>query len=171
MLNKLVLTSAIALTLAAPAWAQTTVTPTTKNSPVEASSTTQIDGNKLIGQSVLNVADDKAVGTIDSVIIEKSGKIRHVVIGVGGFLGMDKKDVAVDWSKLHVSDDGRKVTMNADKAELKAMPEYVWPKEHARGSVWTATSTDAMEPATANSGGSGISSKPSAGTSTTPTTR
>jgi hypothetical protein len=45
------------------------------------------------------------------------------MIGVGGFLGIDRKDVAVDWSKLHVTDSGRKVTMNSDKAELKAMPD------------------------------------------------
>jgi len=174
MLNRLALTSAIALTLAAPAWAQSTVTPTaTQNAPAGAVSTTQIDGNKLIGQSVQNTADNKTVGTIDSVIIDKSGKIHNVVIGVGGFLGIDKKDVAVDWSQLHVTDNGRKVTMNADKDQLKAMPAYVWPKEHARGSVWTTSDNYRTAPATTNSGSSGISNMPRTGTSTgtTPTTR
>ena len=94
------------------------------------------------------------------------------MIGVGGFLGIDRKDVAVDWSKLHVTDAGRKVTMNADKAELKAMPEYVWPKEQARGGVWTTDSgTFGMRPATTSSGSSGGSITPGTGTSTTPTTR
>jgi hypothetical protein len=173
MLNRLVLTSAIALALAAPAWAQTTVTPTTPpNSSAAAPSAIQIDSSQLIGQSVRNEADNKTVGTIDSVIIDKSGKIHHVVIGVGGFLGIDRKDVAVDWSKLHVTDAGRKVTMNADKDELKAMPDYVWPKEQARGTVWTTDiGSSGMRPATTNSGSSGSSITPGTGTSTTPTTR
>jgi len=173
MLNRLALTSAVALTLTAPAWAQTAVTPTvTQVSPATTSSTTQIDGNKLIGQSVQNTADNKTVGTIDSVIIDKSGKIHNVVIGVGGFLGIDKKDVAVDWSQLHVTDNGRKVTMNADKDQLKAMPDYVWPKEHARGSVWTTSDNYSTAPAITNSGSTGITGTPGTGTSsTTPTPR
>jgi len=172
MLNRLVLTSAIALTLAAPTWAQTNVTPTaTHNSSAGAPTAIQVNSGQLIGQSVRNEADNKVVGTIDSVIIDKSGKIHHVVIGVGGFLGIDRKDVAVDWSKLHVTDAGREVTMNADKAELKAMPDYVWPKEQARGSVWTTDiGSFGMKPATTNSGSSGSSSTLGTGTSTTPTT-
>jgi hypothetical protein len=128
------------------------------------SNATQIDGNKLIGQSVQNQADNKTVGSIDSVIIGQNGKIQTVVLGVGGFLGVGKKDVAVDWNQIHVTDNGRKVTMNADKDQLKAMPDYVWPQDHARGSVWTRADRD--QPATMTSGSSGVSTVPPTGTST-----
>ena len=167
MFKKLALTSAVALALAAPAWAQTsTTTPprTTATTPMPSS---QVDAKKLIGQSIQNQADNKTVGKIDSVMLDQGGKVQQVVVGVGGFLGVGKKDVAIDWSKLTVADNGRKVTMNADKDQLKAMPEYVWPKDHPRGSVWTASDRDRN--ATTSSGGAGTSSTmPNTGTSRAP---
>src|SRR5262249_18550796 len=120
----------------------------------------------LIGQSIQNQADNKTVGKIDSVMLDQSGKVQQVVVGVGGFLGVGKKDVAIDWSGLTVADNGRKVTMNADKEQLKAMPEYVWPKDHPRGSVWTASDRDR---ATTSSGSAGTMA-PRTGTSTAPRT-
>lgn len=173
MYNKLVLTGALAMVLAAPAWAQTsTTTPTTTRSgaPAVTSSPSQIDAHKLIGQSVQNEADNKTVGKIDSVMMDSNGTAKTVVLGVGGFLGIGKKDIAVDWNQIHVADNGRKVTMNADKDQLKAMPEYVWPKDHPRGSVWTASDSDRrVAPATTSSGSTGMAPAPAIGTGTTTT--
>ena len=165
MLKKAALMSALAATLAVPAWAQTTsptTTPTTRPAPT-ASNSSQIDAHKLIGQSIQNQADNKTVGKIDSVMLDSSGKVQRVVVGVGGFLGIGKKDVAIDWNQIQVMDNGRKVVMNADKDQLKAMPEYTWPKEHGRGSVWTAS--DTSRPATTSSGSSGASTTTTPGTS------
>jgi hypothetical protein len=170
MLKKVALTSAVALALAAPAWAQTSSTTTSPrtSSTTTATTSTQIDAHKLIGQSIQNEADRKTVGKIDSVILDPSGKVQKVVVGVGGFLGVGKKDVAIDWNQIHVADNGRKVTMNANKDQLKAMPEYQWPKEHPRGSVWTASDTDRRTGAT-SSGSAGMSSTaPGTGTSRAP---
>src|SRR5215472_6575884 len=108
MLKKVALTSAVALALAAPAFAQTSTTTAPRTSTSTTMPSSQIDGHKLIGQSIQNEADNKTVGKIDSVILDKSGKVDKVVVGVGGFLGMGKKDVALDWSRLHVADNGRK---------------------------------------------------------------
>src|SRR5258706_9569415 len=165
MLKKAALMSALAVTLAVPAWAQTTTSPTTttppatttRPTPMASSNSTQIDAHKLIGQSIQNQADNKTVGKIDSVMLDSSGKVQRVVVGVGGFLGMGKKDVAIDWNQIQVTDNGRKVVMNADKNQLKAMPEYAWPKDHGRGSVWTASDSDRRAPATTSSGSSGVS--------------
>ncbi len=154
MLKKLALSSAIAMVLAAPVWAQTS-TGTTTTSPSAAATmprSSEVDAHKLIGQSIQNQADNKTVGKIDSVILDKSGKVDKVVVGVGGFLGMGKKDVAIDWNQIRVADNGRKVTMAADKDQLKAMPEYTWPKDHPRGSVYTASDTNR---ATTSSGSTG----------------
>jgi hypothetical protein len=167
MFKQLALSSAIVVALAAPAFAQTSTTTAPRTTTSTTLPSSQIDGHKLIGQSIQSEADNKTVGKIDSVILDRSGKVDKVVVGVGGFLGMGKKDVALDWSRLHVADNGRKVTMNADKDQLKAMPEYTWPKEHGRGSVWSAADTNA----TTSSGSAGTSSTmPSPGTSGTTTT-
>lgn len=163
MLKQAALTSALAIALAVPAWAQssstttTTTAPSTRVAPAtpSASNSSQIDANKLIGRTVENTVDKKNIGKIDSVILDPSGKVQKVVVGVGGFLGIGKKDVAIDWNQIQVADNGRTVTMNADKDQLKAMPEYTWPKEHGRGSVWTATDSDRA--ATTSSGSTGTS--------------
>jgi hypothetical protein len=168
MFKKLALTSAIALALAAPAFAQTSTTTTPRSTATTTMPSSQVDAKKLIGQSIQNQADNKTVGKIDSVILDQTGKVHQVVVGVGGFLGVGKKDVALDWSKLTVADNGRKVTMNADKDQLKAMPEYQWPKDHRRGSVWTAGDTD-RRTGTTSSGSAGTSGTMS-GSGTAPRT-
>jgi hypothetical protein len=156
MSSRLVLTGAVALMLAAPAWAQTPVPPTLPRpaAPTIAGAS-EIDAHALIGQTVQSEADDTTLGTIASVIIDPNGKVEKVVIGIGGVLGIGKKDVAVAWSRLHIANNGGKVTMNADQDQLAALPDYVWPKS-GRGTVWTASDSDpAVAPATTSSGSAG----------------
>jgi sporulation protein YlmC with PRC-barrel domain len=55
--------------------------------------------SKLIGVNVYNDNNDK-IGDIQELIVDKSGKIDDVVLGVGGFLGMGEHYVAVPMEKL-----------------------------------------------------------------------
>src|SRR6266576_3962720 len=68
-----------------------------------ASATVHKDGewraSKLVGLNVYNPANEK-IGDINEVILDKSGKVAKVVLGVGGFLGMGEHDVAVPFDKL-----------------------------------------------------------------------
>ena len=50
--------------------------------------------SKLVGLDVIGL-DNVKVGTIDEVLMDGSGRIRAVVLGVGGFLGVGEKSVAV----------------------------------------------------------------------------
>lgn len=59
--------------------------------------------SKLIGVNVYNNANEK-IGDINELILDKSGKVENVVIGVGGFLGMGEHDVAVSFDKLKFVD-------------------------------------------------------------------
>ena len=54
---------------------------------------------KLIGVAVYG-PDNKKIGTITDILIGHDGAARLVVIGVGGFLGMGTKDVAVPFGAL-----------------------------------------------------------------------
>src|ERR1700712_2864616 len=56
-------------------------------------------GSKLIGVNVYNDSNEK-IGDINDVILDKSGKVEHVILGVGGFLGMGEHYVAVAYDKL-----------------------------------------------------------------------
>ncbi len=55
--------------------------------------------SKLIGLDVYNDANEK-IGNIQDLILDKSGKVENVILGVGGFLGMDEHYVAVGFDKL-----------------------------------------------------------------------
>jgi sporulation protein YlmC with PRC-barrel domain len=60
--------------------------------------------SKLIGLNVYNDQNEK-LGDISEVLVDKSGKVDGVVIGVGGFLGMGQHDIKVDMRKLKFVDE------------------------------------------------------------------
>jgi sporulation protein YlmC with PRC-barrel domain len=55
--------------------------------------------SKLAGVDVYNDANEK-IGAINDVILDRSGKVANVVLGVGGFLGLGEHNVAVAFDKL-----------------------------------------------------------------------
>ena len=74
---------------------------------------------------VYDNAEDK-IGVVTDLIIDNSGNVTTAVVGVGGFLGAGKKDVAVPFKDLKVvSRDGRDwLVLNQTKEELKTAPAY-----------------------------------------------
>ena len=74
-----------------------------------AASPGQILASSLIGQSLYNGSgeDAESVGDVNDVVLSQDGKARAVVVGVGGFLGIGEKDVAVDFTRVNwVERDG-----------------------------------------------------------------
>ena len=59
----------------------------------------QMMASKLIGTTVVG-ANNESVGDINDVIVDRKGQAMAVVIGVGGFLGIGEKDVAVSFQQL-----------------------------------------------------------------------
>lgn len=55
----------------------------------------------LEGKSVYG-ADGESIGSISDILVSQDGSVNAVIIGVGGFLGMGQKDVAVDMSALEL---------------------------------------------------------------------
>jgi hypothetical protein len=45
-------------------------------------------------------ANNETIGDVNDVLIDRSGTAQAIVIGVGGFLGVGEKDVAVPFSAL-----------------------------------------------------------------------
>jgi sporulation protein YlmC with PRC-barrel domain len=86
--------------------------------------------SKLIGTAVKNNAGE-TIGDINDVLLSKDGQARAVVIGVGGFLGVGEREVAVDFKSLQVNQDsgGTNVVMlNATKDALKNAPVWQWSR-------------------------------------------
>ena len=81
---------------------------------------------KLVGLSVYNSANER-VGDINDLILGPDGKISNAVIGVGGFLGLGEKLVAVAFSDLQLNRDAdgtMRVTINSSKEALESAPDF-----------------------------------------------
>ena len=90
--------------LATAAFAQTpTATTDRANMAPAAASDSSYQGNwrasKLVGLSVYNDKNE-SLGSINDLLTDKSGNIKAVVIGVGGFLGVGEHLVAVPLDKI-----------------------------------------------------------------------
>ena len=74
---------------------------------------------------VYNNAEDK-IGVVTDLIIDNGGNVTAAVVGVGGFLGAGKKEVAVPFKDLKVVSRDNKdcLVLNRTKEELKAAPAY-----------------------------------------------
>ena len=57
--------------------------------------------SKFKGTDVLG-PDNAHIGDVSDLLFDKSGKVDGVIVGVGGFLGIGKKDVAIDLSAFEV---------------------------------------------------------------------
>jgi len=62
--------------------------------------------SKLVGVDIYNTANEK-IGDIEEILIDASGKVTSVIIGVGGFLGMGQHDVQVQLSELKFVNEPR----------------------------------------------------------------
>jgi sporulation protein YlmC with PRC-barrel domain len=79
--------------------------------------------NHWYKQNVYDNAGSK-IGDIQDVLLTADGKAEALVVGVGGFLGMGEKDVAIPFSAIkRTSKDGKDyLTLDTTKDALKAAP-------------------------------------------------
>ena len=146
-MKRYVLAAAALPLVASLALAQSTTAPTTTTPPAATSPATPSAGtagqpqwytrkegeyrsSKLIGTKVKNGAGE-TIGDINEVLLAKDGKAAAVVIGVGGFLGVGEREVAVAFDSLKVNQDssGNNVVMlDATKDSLKGAPAWSWQR-------------------------------------------
>lgn len=124
MIRTLLATTAIAALLTTGAMAQTTTAPAddpaaapmTDTAPADATETPgpqAIEGHlatNIIGENVYNSVGDDAenIGTINDIVLDPEGRAELIVVGVGGFLGLGQKDVALQYNEIEwaARDDG-----------------------------------------------------------------
>ena len=81
---------------------------------------------KVIGKRVYNDKKEK-VGTVEDIIIAPDKVVTYAIIGVGGFLGVDKHDVAIPIKQFKVV-DGKFTLPGATKDAIKKMPAFKYAK-------------------------------------------
>jgi sporulation protein YlmC with PRC-barrel domain len=70
------------------------------------------------------------IGAVDDVLVDKSGRITGLVLGVGGFLGAGEKDVIVPFNAVKTTKKNDKwwLTLDDTKDDLKKAPGFTYDK-------------------------------------------
>jgi sporulation protein YlmC with PRC-barrel domain len=78
-------------------------------------------------QTVYDNRDNK-IGDVNDLLLDRDSKINAVIIGVGGFLGVGEKNVAVPFSSLKVAEKNgsRYLVLETTKEALQTAPGYVY---------------------------------------------
>jgi sporulation protein YlmC with PRC-barrel domain len=76
-------------------------------------------------QDVYDPGNNK-IGQISDVLVDKTGRISTLIIGVGGFLGAGEKDVAVPFEEVQAMTKDNKIhlVMNTTNDALKSAPGF-----------------------------------------------
>ena len=129
MLSKFVAAAVLGSALiAAPAMAQNSKMSEPKSNTATKSNTAAMNetasaaglwqGSKVIGLNVYNEQNEK-IGSIKELMLDKSGNIASAVIGVGGFLGMGERDVAVKFADLKWSTEPVRSTSSSSSTTTR----------------------------------------------------
>src|SRR5215475_6467230 len=87
---------------------------------------------QIIGQPVYSDKQER-IGTVDDIIISPNKMVSYGIVGAGGFLGFDKRDVAIPVNQFKLT-DGKLMLPGATKETLAAMPAFEYaPKSEGRG--------------------------------------
>jgi hypothetical protein len=137
----------IVLTIAAPAIADTKPAADASATDAQyytATEKTDFEASDLMGSRVYateaKVDADKAldkagddwddIGEVNDLVVSRDGSVQAVVVGVGGFLGLGEKNVAVKMGELRflkkAGDDANDyfIVVNSNKERLTKAPEY-----------------------------------------------
>jgi sporulation protein YlmC with PRC-barrel domain len=98
-----------------------------------------IRASKMIDEIVRNDHGEE-LGEVDDLIMSRSGKIKKVILSVGGFLGVGYRLVAVQYRSLQINEKGDLI-YNVTKEQLEKHPEFSYRKEGLYGNYFPPTPT------------------------------
>jgi sporulation protein YlmC with PRC-barrel domain len=154
MIRNLLVTTALATFVATAAvYAQQAPAPSPAPEPPKPVQAEGYLASNYIGESVYNGTGDNAqnIGDVNDLVVDSKGMVKSIVIGVGGFLGIGEKNVAIDFPKLSwVEANGdRWLITDASKEQLEAAPAFdTSPYQPAPAPPTASSGTTATPPAT-----------------------
>jgi len=80
----------------------------------------------ILGKAVYNSSDEK-IGAVEDLIITPAKAVSYAIVGTGGFLGIDRHDVAIPVGQLKLEGDKLRLP-GATKEGLKALPKFEYAK-------------------------------------------
>jgi sporulation protein YlmC with PRC-barrel domain len=90
--------------------------------------TTELLASSLLGQTVYSPTDEDLGQINDLAFNEDDGRIVAVIVGVGGFLGIGEKNVAVSYDAIVETTDAEgnmRLVLDTNVAELDAAPPFI----------------------------------------------
>jgi sporulation protein YlmC with PRC-barrel domain len=84
-----------------------------------------IHASTLMGAQVTNAAGDE-LGPVSDLVIDQDGQVVGIVLGVGGFLGMGEKNVAIGWDDVSITGTADELELQIDQSRdsLMSAPEF-----------------------------------------------
>jgi sporulation protein YlmC with PRC-barrel domain len=174
MYRKLLATTAFSLIVAGGAYAQDTLQPAPADPLTEAPAVEAppadplitaaergISANgwlasEIIGERIYNstAEDAETIGEVNDFVLDHNGEIGAIIVGVGGFLGIGQKNVAVSWEDLELVIDAngdQRLVASVTREQLEAAAEFdraEWlASESARQDAMMDDQAAPMEPA------------------------
>ena len=139
-------TAAPAPMVTAPASATPAMTSTDATKFVVEQGKDQFRASKFIGLDIYG-AEGQKIGDIAEVLIEGTGNAKAIVIGVGGFLGIGQKNVAVSWSAVDWKLDRPMTTASTAPATPPATTTTGMGGSMTGGPATTASTAPVRSPA------------------------
>jgi sporulation protein YlmC with PRC-barrel domain len=91
----------------------------------ETVATTGYRATKLLGSSIFNDKGED-IGKLEDFIVGSDDSVSVAIIGVGGFLGVDERMVAVPVEVLEMNEKGQLQLSGASKKQLEALPAFIY---------------------------------------------
>lgn len=92
---------------------------------VEQRETTSLIGSDKVEGTAVYGSDDKRIGSIDRVMIDKqSGKVAYAVLSYGGFLGIGDDHYPTPWSSLKYDTRLGGYVVGVTIDQLQGAPKY-----------------------------------------------
>ena len=155
MLKQHILAGLLVSAVAFPAYAQSTsptapaVAPSTSASSTMPASSgefmtkaapDQVMASKLIGTRVMG-SNNESIGDVNDVIMDSKGQAIAAIVGVGGFLGIGEKDVAVPFAALEFLSEAQVAATNNANAPASAPATTGSTATAPSGTMGTAAGT------------------------------
>lgn len=107
---------------------------------------------EILGETIYNSTGDDAesIGEVNDFVLDQNGAIGAVVVGVGGFLGIGQKNVAINWDDLELAQDmdgNNRLVAAMTREQLEAAAEFnreEWLASEARAAAERAAAESAV---------------------------
>lgn len=146
MLKKLALPITILVLSSGLALAEGAMTKEPSSGRSAATSTSSLSTSRWLASDIYKAdvydASNHKIGDVTDLVLDGDGSVMRTVIGVGGFLGVGQKNVAIPFKEVKISmRDGKdRIVVDRTKEDLMSAPAYTRPEQSGRSVAPPASS-------------------------------